>query len=515
MAGLEERLSKLESILHRLFCCDTNQFTGPEGPQGPQGNPGTPGLQGPPGADGAVGPAGLNWEGEWSPCVVYQENDAVGWNGASYYVTCPTSDSAPCYAYEVNGTGFLEWTDCEGVEESYDFTSSSYTICSIAPFPPTVGGLTFDPLINYPGCSSTACVPPNLNPCFALLASQGATGPQGPAGLTGVDGNDGSNSGRWKFRSVGNTPTDPGSTYFIGNSLNFSALNKIFVSNGDINSTSYQDWWIFLEGIYADYAPLILLQITEVGSNNIIGIYQLDTKYPSPIVINSTYVQVYLDPVYVGSGVFTVNTDYTVSWSIHGGVNGGNAPKTKGELEAVLTPGPYPILEFDFNEAYSDVPWNPSIGQVYYVALPTPTTRGQELTLVAKGENDFAVVTHDGSYIMMMYGTDLLNSEFAIMPRDAFRFTWDGDYWILENLEGQANMFNGRRTVLDKFSFGETYTDGVTLAYPTKTWLNSTYPNGAYARGFKTYMTAIPGGPRCFVKIDDTEWQSFSTSTVI
>ena len=28
MAGLEERLTKLESILHRLFCCDTNQFTG-------------------------------------------------------------------------------------------------------------------------------------------------------------------------------------------------------------------------------------------------------------------------------------------------------------------------------------------------------------------------------------------------------------------------------------------------------------------------------------------------------
>ena len=208
MAGLEERLSKLESILHRLFCCDTNQFTGPQGPQGPQGDAG---LQGPPGAEGAVGPAGLEWQGQWVPCTVYNENDAVGWNGASYYVVCETSDAAPCYSYDVNGTGFLEWTDCEGAEESYNFTSSSYTICSIAPFPPSVGSLTFD-AITPTGCASTACAPPNVNPCFALLASQGATGPQGPTG-TGISGNDGSNSGRWKFKSVGNTPTYTGSKY--------------------------------------------------------------------------------------------------------------------------------------------------------------------------------------------------------------------------------------------------------------------------------------------------------------
>jgi hypothetical protein len=64
-----------------------------------------------------------------------------------------------------------------------------------------------------------------------------------------------------------------------------------------------------------------------VGSNNIIGIYQVDTKYPNPFVImSSVYIAIYLDPIYVANGVFTANKDYTISWSTHGGANGGNTP---------------------------------------------------------------------------------------------------------------------------------------------------------------------------------------------
>lgn len=88
-------------------------FTGPEGPIGPQGNP------------GPVGPAGLNWQGAWVSGTSYVEDDAVGYNGASWFCINPTSGTTP----------------------------------------------------------------PNLDTSnWALLASQGATGPMGPQGIQGVSG---------------------------------------------------------------------------------------------------------------------------------------------------------------------------------------------------------------------------------------------------------------------------------------------------------------------------------------
>jgi hypothetical protein len=136
MAGLEERLSKLEKILHRLFCCDTNEFTGPQGPAGPMG---PQGLQGPPGVDGLITFQNLNWMGEWTPCVIYDQFDAVSYLGSSYFMNCESSAT-----YE--------------------------------------------------------CETPDMNPtCWVLLANAGATGPQGPTGLAG---NDGSNSGRWQYQGL-------------------------------------------------------------------------------------------------------------------------------------------------------------------------------------------------------------------------------------------------------------------------------------------------------------------------
>ncbi len=135
MAGLEERITKLEKILHRLFCCESNEFTGPQGPAGPTG---PQGIQGPPGADGLITFQNLNWMGEFTPCVIYNQFDAVSYMGSSYFLNC--EDSA-----------------------------------------------TFE------------CEYPIDNSCWVLLANAGATGPQGPTGLAG---NDGSNSGRWQFQGL-------------------------------------------------------------------------------------------------------------------------------------------------------------------------------------------------------------------------------------------------------------------------------------------------------------------------
>lgn len=86
-------------------------ITGPVGPTGPAG------------VAGPVGPAGLEWQGAWTSGATYAIDDAVGYNGASWFCISATS-------------------------------------------------------------GTTA---PNLDPThWALLAAQGSPGPQGPQGLPGV-----------------------------------------------------------------------------------------------------------------------------------------------------------------------------------------------------------------------------------------------------------------------------------------------------------------------------------------
>ena len=101
---------------------------GPQGEQGIPGAQGNIGLQGPAGPQGVAGPAGpagLNWQGQWVSGTSYIVDDAVGYNGASWFC--------------INNTA---------------------------------------------GISS-----PDLDPTnWALLASQGSQGPQGPQGLQGLPG---------------------------------------------------------------------------------------------------------------------------------------------------------------------------------------------------------------------------------------------------------------------------------------------------------------------------------------
>lgn len=55
----------------------------PAGPNGSQG------IQGPAGPIGPVGPAGLEWQGAWDANTSYALNDAVGFNGASWFCINP------------------------------------------------------------------------------------------------------------------------------------------------------------------------------------------------------------------------------------------------------------------------------------------------------------------------------------------------------------------------------------------------------------------------------------------
>jgi len=79
---------KKSSLLNR----DTQPYTMQDiidtagtGSQGPQG------VQGPSGPPGPVGPAGLEWRGQWVSGTSYAEDDAVGYNGASWFCILATS----------------------------------------------------------------------------------------------------------------------------------------------------------------------------------------------------------------------------------------------------------------------------------------------------------------------------------------------------------------------------------------------------------------------------------------
>jgi hypothetical protein len=167
MAGIEERIAKLEKILNRVMCCDTNVFTGPQGAPGEDGIDGVQGPTGPQGVPGPVGPTGLNWQGAFVPCVVYSENDAVSFDGSSYFVTCETTDGSEC-------------------ETPYDNTS-----------------------------------------CWGLLANQGAVGPEGPQGLIGLTGATGARGLTWRgawvsptFYSIDDAVSFNGTSYIcISNSI--------------------------------------------------------------------------------------------------------------------------------------------------------------------------------------------------------------------------------------------------------------------------------------------------------
>jgi hypothetical protein len=98
------------------------------GSEGPQG------VEGPAGPPGPVGPAGLEWQGAWDTDSSYAVDDAVGFNGASWF----------CIS-EVTGTG--------NPNPEVDTTS------------------------------------------WALLAAQGAVGPQGAQGPTGPQGPAGATGG--------------------------------------------------------------------------------------------------------------------------------------------------------------------------------------------------------------------------------------------------------------------------------------------------------------------------------
>jgi hypothetical protein len=146
--NLEEKKSAVLNAETQPYTISDLVSTIGTGAQGPQG------VQGPPGPLGPVGPAGLTWRGAWVSGTSYVANDAVGYNGASYFCILATS-----------------------------------------------------------GTTNPSVSPVN----WALLASQGAQGPQGVQGPTGPQGA-GASQTLQQTVNLGNTIDDGEGTVLTINS---------------------------------------------------------------------------------------------------------------------------------------------------------------------------------------------------------------------------------------------------------------------------------------------------------
>ena len=82
---LVERKSSVLNEQTQPYTIEDIVLSVPAGPAGPQG------VQGPAGPIGPVGPAGLNWQGSWVSGTSYVADDAVGYNGASWFCILATS----------------------------------------------------------------------------------------------------------------------------------------------------------------------------------------------------------------------------------------------------------------------------------------------------------------------------------------------------------------------------------------------------------------------------------------
>jgi hypothetical protein len=185
-------------------------LTGPTGVQGPLGPVGPTGAAGVQGVPGPVGPAGLTWQGAWVSGGSYILNDAVSFNGASYFCVLATTgttdpDLDPTHWALLAAVGLQGPAGATGATGATGLTGGAGPQGIPGPVGPAglnwasvwVSGATYaeNDVVSFGGSSYfcynpagvTSATDPSVDTAnWALLALQGATGPQGPQGNPGL-----------------------------------------------------------------------------------------------------------------------------------------------------------------------------------------------------------------------------------------------------------------------------------------------------------------------------------------
>ena len=183
---------------------------------------GPQGVQGPAGPPGPVGPAGLTWQGSWVSGTSYVLNDAVGYNGASYFCILATSGTT---------------------------------------------------------------APPSATSNWALLAAQGATGPagaQGPTGATGPQGIQGPAGPQGPIGATGATgPQGPTGT---GSGSSIVKVTKITLNSAQLGSLHLATNYVTLaqSSSTTKIYPIAYSIFYEKGTINYTGTLLIGMSYTTP-----------------------------------------------------------------------------------------------------------------------------------------------------------------------------------------------------------------------------------------
>jgi hypothetical protein len=134
-------------------------------------------------------------------------------------------------------------------------------------------------------------------------------------GGAGPSGNDGAFSGRWKYDATG--ATGAASTYFTAND-NTSPMNIISsIRQLSMNKTAvngnYSGWAGLIVNSINTLRTSVLIQLTQVGNNNIIGLFKANR------ILNNSSEELTIQVDYVGgSGTLTNNVTYSISVVVNG-----------------------------------------------------------------------------------------------------------------------------------------------------------------------------------------------------
>lgn len=452
MAGLEERLKKLEGIVHNLFCCDNNQFTGPQGPPGPIG------LQGPPGQNGEIIFQNLNWLGEFVSGVIYNQFDAVSYNGSSYFLNCESNE-------------------------------------------------TFE--------SET----PDMNPeCWILLANAGAPGAQGP---TGQAGNDGSNSGRWQYAGLQSSGL-PSSGAFTTNVTQLDLITSISINKEAINTANYYDWLNILDSLNYSIVPAYLqivqvgnnavIALYEVtATNSFIGPVSNQSLGLTLNYIGGQAVNLDLTKQYTISWVLN-----GVETSVNKTVGNVNATELGAGAELIYD---FNIVKSASKTFCVYLPNATKIGKEVVVYSESTANTGFFVESNSEITADPITTLPLSTGFITTYGIDNGDNNVLVAPSGNYKFTFLGNiaaggkaYWSMEALPNTYFTSGNEKNLLTSSTNLDNYiVSAENVVILTSAILTSLY--GGKPEGTQIFAPYQPGGPKLFIRTA-TGWLSQSLNTV-
>lgn len=317
---------------------------------------------------------------------------------------------------ELNSTGSVNVDDLILVSTT---SGSGYTSNHIS-----IGDLvSSQPFLNLNGSSGTSGTSgiDGYTPQFGVDYFNGENGTDGTSGTSGVSGNDGSFSGRWFYGYAQQEGmTLPGYFWALDQYALFSlsGVTQIAIDTTSING-NYFGWMNILANQTWTGGTKPFIQITEVGNNNVIGLYQTVSVQS----VQST-TEFLVNPI-SGQGDFTVDREYTISFVLNGTDGLSGTSGTSGSSGSSGFSGD--IYRTTSNSNFSISPSGTTLNFTGEIGLSYTVV--QSILIVASGSTTNYMEAEILSY-------DSLTGEFSV---NVTRFEGSGNFssWII-NLDGAS-----------------------------------------------------------------------------